>query len=91
MEDCYDKQSLENDIIGRNKVNETEFYRVTHTYKNKITIKINAIIKVNVKVYQYVMVQEKIYIGCQRYRVFNDVNIGRCYKCCGYGHNGSTQ
>lgn len=33
------------------------------------------------------MKSEKLYIGWQRCRIYEDFNLSRCYKCCGYGHS----
>lgn len=81
-----DKQELEEDICVRNEL-PTDQVKVVHVYTNRKNQTRSAIIAVSSHVYAKIMTDESVYAGFQRCRVFNEFNLNRCYKCCGYGHS----
>jgi hypothetical protein len=50
------------------------------------TDKFNAIIEVDGKVFDQVLKMERIKIGWDRCRFFENMNVRRCFKCNGYNH-----
>lgn len=59
--------------------------KVVHTYMRgeRTTV----ILETTPDAYQQIMEKSKLYIGWQKCPVYEDLNVGICYKCCGYNHN----
>lgn len=49
--------------------------------------KYNAYLEVDPAIYHKIMRTGKVFVKCQRCYVYEELNLKRCYKCCGYGHN----
>lgn len=67
--------------MSKNKTELTE--RNEDTNENSFT----AYLDVDPSIYHKIMLTGKVYIGWQRCMVYEDLNMKRCYKCCGYGHS----
>lgn len=50
-------------------------------------IKYTAYLEVDPAIYNKVMRTGKIFVKYQRCNVYEELNLKRCFKCCGYGHN----
>lgn len=83
-------EELEQDINRRNFGNREHFCSVIHTYRSSNNMTQNAIIEVTSDSYKYIKNQgNKIYVGYQCCRVFDDLNVKPCYKCGRIGHAGN--
>lgn len=45
-----------------------------------------AVIQCDITTYQRIMLQGKLFVGYDYCRVFDAIDLMRCYKCCGYHH-----
>ncbi|KAJ8670255.1 hypothetical protein QAD02_001514 [Eretmocerus hayati] len=81
-----DNDNIENDIRNRNNLVGKETVRIVHKYISKRTKKLNLIMEVSREAYMKIMTERMIYVGYNRCPVFDDFNIGMCYKCNKYGH-----
>ena len=64
--------------------------KIIHKYTNtKPTSKsTTAIAELSPNAYQKIMQDQMIYVGYQRCRVYDYLNMPRCWNCCAYGHVG---
>jgi hypothetical protein len=91
IEKQYEVDELENDLYDQNFSDEEKgtSLQVKHIkqIKNKNTY--TAYLEVNPDIYLKIMEgRKKLYIGWQSCKVYNDLGLNRCWKCCGYGHSG---
>ncbi|CAH0559467.1 unnamed protein product [Brassicogethes aeneus] len=80
-----DKQELEEDIIQRNQL-LVGSVKILHIYKQK-NEKYGAITEVSADAYAKIMKTETAFVGYQNCKVYDEYNINRCKKCCGYNHS----
>lgn len=89
IEEKYSPDELYDEIIKRNLLNtEIHSIKVNHIMHISAKDTYTAFAEVNPQVYQLIMKgTKKLYIGWQSCLVFDDFNIKRCQRCCGYGHS----
>ncbi|XP_029721833.1 uncharacterized protein LOC115263045 [Aedes albopictus] len=63
--------------------------RMTEIQKQNIS-RFNAVLELDASSYEAIMKLQRVYIGWERYRVVEDLNVKRCYKCSEYGHLASA-
>nr|XP_029715560.1 uncharacterized protein LOC115259185 [Aedes albopictus] len=63
--------------------------RITEIQKQNIS-RFNAVLELDAPSYEAIMKLQRVYIGWERYRVVEDLNVKRCYKCSEYGHLASA-
>lgn len=80
----FETSELLEDIIVRNGFEDSTGIEIVHTYKRND--RTTAILEVTPKAYQQIMDRSKLFIGWQKCPVYDDLNVGICYKCCGYNH-----
>lgn len=81
---------LTNDIIRQNKLTETcskVNLKIVKRFDINKKGEFSMIVEVNSELQKYLLFVEKISIGWKQCRVFEYVNLTRCYKCCGYSHH----
>lgn len=76
------EQNFENDQSIDLQVQYIQYIQNRNTY--------TAFIEVSAETYLKIMTRRKLYIGLQRYNVYNDLNMKRCWKCAAYGHSGKN-
>lgn len=80
-----DKMELENAIKEQNSfINENDEINITyvHTKQNKSTI----FAECSPNLFAKIIYNKKLYIGWERYPVYEDLGISRCFKCQSYNH-----
>ena len=81
-------EDLENDINGRNFMGHDTKCSVIHTYPIKNNTQKIAIIDVGSTLYSLVRKNNnKIYVGHQCCRAYDDLNLKPCVKCGRFGHS----
>lgn len=86
----YSSDEIQEKIKNQNKFLDTEKCNIKVTYikevnyRNKISYVVFA--GVDGDSYQKMIKEEKISIGWDRCRVFDNLNIMRCFKCNGFNH-----
>lgn len=89
MSDEMDEQELKETLVDQNEafVNLKHF-RLCKTYCNqKLQFNsISAIIELDAETFNKVMLEEKLNCGWDRCRVFDGLNVTRCYNCCAFNH-----
>ena len=84
-------EEIEYDINQRNFIEEDNgnlYCSVDHVYTNKKNKMKTAIIKVNSTIYSLIRSRKnKIYVGYQSCKVFDDINMKPCYNCARIGHS----
>lgn len=63
--------------------------KIKTIFENKKHNDFGAILEMDNESYNKILTGEKIKIGWCRCRVFECVDVRRCYKCCGYNHRSS--
>lgn len=85
-----DLKSLEEDINARNFKNFESKCTVVHTYVNKKTNLQSVILEASAEIYKHIRESKnRIFIGYQNCKVFDDLNIQPCFNCGRFGHNGN--
>ena len=82
------EQELLEDIKCRN-VSIKDNFKLIHKFVNKNTTHTSLILEVSTNDYSKIMESGTIYVGYQRCKVFDDFNVNKCWKCCGFGHSGN--
>lgn len=83
-------EDLENDINKRNFNDFDKKCKAIHQYSNYRKNGQNLILEVPPEIYTFIKnTDNKIYVGHQRCRIFDDLNISQCTKCSRFGHNGN--
>lgn len=83
--ESVDEEELANDIIKRNQL-PTESIVIQHRYTQRNN-KYGVLAEVTMDAYDKIMRSATVYVGYQCCRVFDEFNINRCKKCCGYNHS----
>ena len=85
-------EEIEYDINQRNFIEEDNgnlYCSVEHVNTNKKNKMQTAIIKVNSTTYSLIRsTKNKIYVGYQSCKVFDDINMKPCYNCARIEHSG---
>ena len=88
IENQMDNEELENDINDRNFLEFNSNCSVVHTYTHPKHNYRSAIIEVTSELYNKVKMNDNyVYVGHQRCRAFDDLNVALCYRC---GRTGYT-
>lgn len=81
-------EEMETDINERNFTDSEYFCTVLQIYKNKNSNTYSAILEVTSDTYANIRKKNnKLYIGHQYCKVYDDININPCFKCGRIGHN----
>ena len=82
-------EEIETDINNRN-FNEHEWEcKVVHSYKLPNNKGQNVIIEVTPEIYTYLKNNKnRIFVGSQCCKIYDDINIRPCFNCGRFGHNG---
>lgn len=87
------EQSLETIVADINERNFHDFESEclgTHSFKNEKSKLLNVVIELTPELYSCVRAKNcRVYVGHQRCRAYDDLNVRPCYKCGRYGHSGS--
>lgn len=81
-----DYDEIKQDIVKRNSIEDGQQVQVNYIYTTKNQTK-TAILQVSREVYAQIMNEKRVYIGCQRCRVFDEFNISQCGNCCLFNHS----
>lgn len=75
-------------MIQRNKSVMGEAIQIVHRYKNNNTRNptFTAVVEVTPKCFRQIMDGGRLFIKWESCRVVEDINVMRCFKCCGYNH-----
>ena len=83
-----DKQVLEEKICSQNFQDlEDSYFKLLHIKDNKQKKFTTLFAEVNKITYNCIATNKRIAIQFERYKVYDDFNVLRCYKCCHYGHS----
>ena len=88
VEDDFTIEEAQLALINQNLLNCTDNdFKVLHIHhlKNKNTKTIY--IETNAKIFHKIIANKFIHIGWQRCRLYEDLNLNRCFNCNAYGHN----
>ena len=81
---------LENDINERNFKDILPGCKVLHKYQNTKTKQESIIIEVTSDIYKKVRENKnRIFVGYQNCKVYDEINLKPCFNCGRYGHNGN--
>ena len=81
---------IEQDINERNFENYDTKCQAVHMYTNKNTNLNSVILEVPATIHRISQIMEyrkSIFVGYQKYRVFDIINTNPCANCAGFGHN----
>lgn len=82
-------KDLEADINERNFKDLKTSCTAIHHFENKRTKQISIIIEVSSEIYKRIKDNKnRVFIGYQNCRVYDDINIRPCYNCGRFGHSG---
>lgn len=61
-----------------------------HSFKSARSKLLNIVVELAPELYTHVRENNsRIYVGHQRCRAYDDLNVSPCYKCGRYGHSGN--
>lgn len=83
----YNKEELEESIIQQNIINGT--VTVTYIKKNR-NGQLTAFCECSPRAYRDIINLKKINIGWERFPVYEDIGVPRCFKCQGFFHKMNT-
>lgn len=84
MSEMWKSEELEVAIKKQNNLNGT--VKCVKVFKNKNRDVHSAIVELEMCNYKQIIEKKKINIGWEKCRVFEHLNLNRCYKCWGYHH-----
>lgn len=88
-ENLSDEELIEN-ITVQNEFMKNGKVKVVKIYENIRNKSFEAIIEVNKDDYNKLLDEQNINIGWSRCKVYEYVNVSRCFKCCGYNHRSAV-
>lgn len=84
----YTRDQLKEEIFSKN-LDTGDSFDILHTYINKFKKTLSVIAEVSAPTYTKIMGSLRIYLRWQKCKVYDDMDINRCFKCSRYGHNNS--
>lgn len=93
IEKDYSPEELKSLILKQNNLQcDPDGLKVVYMQKIIAKNTFTAYLEVSASLYTEIMVERdmRIFVGWQRCRVYNDLNLRRCWKCGGYGHTGKN-
>lgn len=84
-----DDSKIENYIKKQNTGLENSDIKVIKVFENKQKNGFNCIIQVDGEAFQHLMKEKKIFVGWDRCRITESVDLLRCYNCSGFQHKAS--
>ncbi|XP_032455624.1 uncharacterized protein LOC100115309 isoform X1 [Nasonia vitripennis] len=85
-----DIKTIEEDINTRNFKKFESKCTVVHTYVNKKTKVQSVILEVTAEIYKHIRESKnRIFVGYQNCRVYDDLNLQPYFNCGRFGHNGN--
>lgn len=83
------KEEFEFQLRKQNFISDEEYFKVTYIkgYTEKKTRTIFA--ECSPKIFHELMYNQKIYLGWNRYSVYEDINVLQCYRCQFFHHKSS--
>ena len=87
VQDDYDINKLSDKIKKQNfsSLLNPEF-KILHKNLNKFKSSWILHAEVNSEVYNYIATTKKIFVNESLCKVYDDIHVLRCFKCCRYGH-----
>lgn len=92
MNEEYEEEELQETLVSQNDV----FQGLKHFKLRKFLsnprreyAQYSAIVELDAATFFKVMELEKLNVGWDRCRVFDGVDVLRCFKCCGFNHKGA--
>lgn len=86
----YTMDELRDTIVNQNSyIDNPEEIEIMHCKYWERIKKYTAYAVVAPKIYHRMIDNASISVGWEKCRVFEDYNVNRCYKCCGYNHRAS--
>lgn len=84
-----DLKAIEDDINTRNFKKFESKCTAVHTYVNKKSRMQSVIIEVSSEIYKHIRENKnRIFVGYQNCKVYDDLNLQPCFNCGRFGHNG---
>ena len=81
-------QELEDRIIKQNFSDlEGSYFKVLHLSNNPQKQFSTLFAEVNKIIYSYLAINKRISVQFRKFKIYDDFNILRCFKCCHYGHS----
>lgn len=82
----YTNEEINSQLISLNYyLNEEDKVYIKYARKSKKSVKWTMYVETNGKTFEK-LVNREVNIGWKSCKVYEDLNIMMCYKCCGYGH-----
>lgn len=82
-----DEDEIEDDINSRNFNHLNSTAKLLHMFTNKRNKTDTVLMEVTPEIYKYLRENKGVFIGHQRCRVYDLINITPCYNCARYGHS----
>lgn len=83
-----DESDIVKDINERNFSNYNSKCQLIHTFKNRKNNKISMILEVTSELYTHIRNnKDRLFVGYQNCRVYDEINIKPCFNCGRYGHS----
>lgn len=82
---------IESDIRKQNKwISDDDMMKVVHIKKMKNRNTSNIYIECSPGLYHKAMKAQRVFMNWERYRIYEDLNLSRCYNCQGYNHKSAN-
>ena len=88
VENDFDLEEVSAALKNQNSIEcETNDFKVLHIHKLKNKDSKTIYLETSPIIFQRLLARKKVFIGWQRCRIYEDLNINRCFNCNGYGHS----
>lgn len=85
------EKDIENNIRRQNKwINDDDMMKVVHIKKMKNRNTSNIYIECSPDLYHKAVKAQRVFIGWERYPIYEDLNLTRCYRCQGFNHKSAN-
>lgn len=82
----YSSNELIDILNHQNDIGDVQFLKVLKCIPSKKNAEFSIICEVDASTFERIIRKGKLNIDFERCRVFESIEILRCFKCCGYGH-----
>lgn len=89
MSDKFSEDEMLKTMRDQNEFLKNSELKIKTIFENKKQKDFGAILDIENESYNKILNGEKIKIGWCRCRVYECMDVRRCYKCCGYKHRSS--
>ena len=84
------EEEMQEDINKRNFSQFGSGGKILHMYVNKRNKTVTVLMEITSEIYKFIRENgNKIFVGHQRCKIYDLINLNPCYNCARYGHNAS--